>query len=431
MIPPAFQLKKTQFLYAGIAGVMGLGLIGILLWSFGDEITPQKPSPIQETNITTAGQRVNPQEVWVERIESENKLTQKKIDALEQLFYADMKARAERDEEIQNHTENNETLPPLTSQCSAPPHLPSSDTLSRPPSEEGMPDPSSLRKIVLKLTNNSLKSGALVGQGPSSNSTPETSTLENTLPAGTFVKAILLGGVDASTSISASSDPRPVLLRLMDEGNLPRKFKSDLKDCHILASSYGDLSSERVYMRLEKLTCTERLTGEISETQVAGYVLGEDGRAGIRGIVVDKAGPLIRNSLVGGFFSGMGQFFGAQQQSSVFPVSPFGQTRALSPQQMLSAGASQGVSNAMEKYADFFIKRAEQLQPVLQVAAGREVDIVFTQGTRFGETTVRKSLTKIRNQSRKQSIQHLEVQGDSQNWLPESQELTQQEGDNE
>ncbi len=273
-----------------------------------------------------------------------------------------------------------------------------------------------MKEILLKLSNRLLdphhpeKSGT--GKGL------DKSTLENTLPAGAFAKAILLGGVDASTSISSQADPRPVLLRVTDHGNLPRKFKSDLKACHILASCYGDLSSERVYMRLEKLTCTERLTGEISETQVAGYVVGEDGRAGVRGVVVDKAGPLIRNSLVGGFFSGMGQFFGAQQQRSTFPVSPLGQTQFLAPQQMLTAGVSQGASNALEKYADFFINRAEQLQPVLQVAAGREVDVVFTQGTKFGETTVRQSLSKIRNRSRKHTLQKLEDQGDSQSWLP-------------
>ena len=73
----------------------------------------------------------------------------------------------------------------------------------------------------------------------------------------------MVGGVDASTSIQASNDPRPVLLRVTDHGTLPRKFKSDLCGCHVLAACYGDISSERVYMRLEKLTCTERKTGEV------------------------------------------------------------------------------------------------------------------------------------------------------------------------
>lgn len=409
---PAFQVKKKQYLYAGAAGLLGLTLIVILILSIEHEVKPQEQTPLQETNITTAAQRINSQEVWVERIESENKLTQKKLDALEKVLNESIKNTADHEDYVQQRLEE---IDQRASERPSEYHDSSGQVLPPSPSESnGEPSSSGLRKIILKLSPVSLELS-----GKKASSSKLTPTLEDTLPAGTFAKAILLGGVDASTSITSSSDPRPVLLRLMDEGNLPRKFKSDLKDCHILASSYGDLSSERVYMRLEKLTCTERLTGEISETQVAGYVLGEDGRAGVRGVVTDKAGPLVRNSLVGGFFSGMGQFFGAQQQSSIFPVSPFGQARALSPQQMLTAGASQGLSSAMEKYADFFIKRAEQLQPVLQVAAGREVDIVFTQGTQFGETTAQKALNKIRNQSRKQAVQNLEAQEDSQNWLPQ------------
>ncbi|MBY0292794.1 MAG: TraB/VirB10 family protein [Alphaproteobacteria bacterium] len=408
---PPFELKKRQLIYAGCAGLFGLILIGTLLWSFGGDMAIEpSDSPPKETNITTAGQRINPQEVWVERIESENKLTQEKLGALEKLLMASIQDKAIKEDQPQIPAwseENPEKDEPL----------PMTHVFPPPPSEgqEGGHS-SGVRKILLKLSNRLLDSHHPERSGPSKGL--DKSTLENTLPAGAFAKAILLGGVDASTSISSQADPRPVLLRVTDHGNLPRKFKSDLKACHILASCYGDLSSERVYMRLEKLTCTERLTGEISETQVAGYVVGEDGRAGVRGVVVDKAGPLIRNSLVGGFFSGMGQFFGAQQQRSTFPVSPLGQTQFLAPQQMLTAGVSQGASNALEKYADFFINRAEQLQPVLQVAAGREVDVVFTQGTKFGETTVRQSLSKIRNRSRKHTLQKLEDQGDSQSWLP-------------
>ena len=420
MTSPAFLIKRKQYLLAGLAGLIVLILIGVLILSIESEVKPSEPAPSHETNIATAASRMNSQEMWVERMESEQKLTQQKLDALETVLTTGIKSTAESEVRINQRLDEIEeqrgTLPSLSA--------PMGQEFPNAPGE-GQTLSSGIRKIILKLSPQSLGPSA---QGhPNNPKGSERSTLENTLPAGSFAKAILLGGVDASTAITSSSDPRPVLLRITDHGNLPRKFKSDLKDCHILASSYGDLSSERVYMRLEKLTCTERLTGEISETQVAGYIVGEDGRAGIRGLVADKAGPLIRNSLVGGFLSGMGQFFGAQQQKSVFPVSPFGQTNALSPQQMFTSGAASGASNALEKYADFFIKRAEQLQPVLQVAAGREVDIVFTQGTKFGETSVRSTLSKIRNHSRKTALQKLESQSDSQDWLPESEDTNDQQ----
>ena len=82
------------------------------------------------------------------------------------------------------------------------------------------------------------------------------------------------------------------------------------------------------------------------------------------------------------------------------------------------AGAANGASTALDKYAEFFIKRAEQLQPVLQVAAGRAVDIVFTQGTSIGDTNVKKTLSKIRDKSRKNAVRKLEEKSDSQDWLP-------------
>jgi len=417
-------VKQKQ--YALMGGVVVLGamvILGILL-SVEDVEPRQKPEPVEETKITTVGQRVSPQEVWVEQIQTENKLTNQKIEQLEKLLKANVKESTKSDQrfdEMMKELDEARKKPvviepavhhePSIQQVKGMPPQPMNmfPPMSQvhPHNQPAMMAPTGVRKIVLNLSK---RASALKAKTKS--------TIENTIPAGSFAKAVLLGGVDASTSITAQNDPRPVLLRVTDHGSLPRCFKSDLKDCHVLASSYGDLSSERVYMRLEKLTCTERLTGEISETQVSGYVVGEDGRAGIRGVVADRAGPMLRNSLVGGFFSGISQFVGAQQQSSVFPVSPFGQTDALNPKQMLTAGAANGTSAALDKYADFFIKRAEQLQPVLQVAAGRAVNIVFTQGTEFGETSVKKTLSKIREHSRKEAVNTLEDQADNKSWLP-------------
>lgn len=410
MTIPSFKIKHKQYLLAGVVGAIGLVIIGAVLWSA--DPTPEVKAndvPVKESQITTSGQRINPQEVWVERVESESKLTRDKLEALEKLLMENVKRTSDTERqaaELEKPQEDDQMIDAPSNDIPVQ-ELPTPDAFP----QIGMGQQSGktgavVRKIVLNLSKTD-------GKGPG-----ERSTIENTIPAGAFAKAVLLGGVDASTSVQSQSDPRPVLLRVADHGNLPRRFHSDLKACHILASSYGDLSSERVYMRLEKLTCTERLTGEISETQVAGYVVGEDGRAGIRGVVADRAGPVLRDSMVGGFLSGVGQFFSLQQQKTDFPASPFAQAPALVPGQMFTAGAASGVSKALDKYADFYIKRLEQLQPVLQVAAGRLVDIVFTEGTQFGDTTVRQTISKIRNQSRQKTIQSLEENQDNSDWLP-------------
>jgi len=412
MTIPSFKIKNKQYLLAGVVGAVGLVIIGLVLWSADPApVDTSDEVPVKESQITTAGQRLNPQEIWVDRMESDSKLTREKLEALEKLLMANVKLSAGSESRVEELPQSDEDEEVRNAQSNEVPvqELPATETLPQVPGvveRQTGTSGSVVRKIVLNLSKSD-------GKGPG-----ERSTIENTIPAGAFAKAVLLGGVDASTSVQSQSDPRPVLLRVVDHGNLPRRFQSDLKACHILASSYGDLSSERVYMRLEKLTCTERLTGEISETQVAGYVVGEDGRAGIRGVVADRAGPVLRDSMVGGFLSGVGQFFSLQQQKTDFPASPFAQAPAFAPGQMLTAGAASGVSKALDKYADFYIKRLEQLQPVLQVAAGRQVDIVFTEGTQFGDTSVRQTITKIRNQSRQKTIQSLEESQDNSDWLP-------------
>ena len=96
-----------------------------------------------------------------------------------------------------------------------------------------------------------------------------------------------------------------------------------------------------------------------------GYVAGEDGRAGLRGIVVDRAGESMRNAAIGGFLSGMGNFLSQSHSPVTFsPANGLAQTNPMTNPDMLKFSAAKGASGALDKYADFYIKRAEQMQPV-------------------------------------------------------------------
>ena len=96
------------------------------------------------------------------------------------------------------------------------------------------------------------------------------------LPAGAFARAVLLSGLDAPTGGVANTNPHPVLLKLADHGTLPNRFRSRVKECFVTAAGYGDISSERAYLRLERLSCVLS-GGEVMEASVKGYVSGEDG----------------------------------------------------------------------------------------------------------------------------------------------------------
>jgi conjugal transfer pilus assembly protein TraB len=78
----------------------------------------------------------------------------------------------------------------------------------------------------------------------------------------------------------------------------------------------------------------------------------------------------------------------------------------------------------LDKYADFYIKRAEQMQPVIQVQAGRIADIVFTQGVAFEDSAARGHLIKAHDQQR-----HAQIQNDQEKtqapldmWVPKHEE---------
>lgn len=232
-------------------------------------------------------------------------------------------------------------------------------------------------------------------------------TVDNTIPAGTFASAVLLSGVDASSAMASSSDPRPILLRILDPGTLPRRFQSDLKNCHVIASSYGDLSSERVYARLEKLTCVETATGEIVETSVAGYVAGEDGKVGIRGKVVSKEAAYLGRAMVGGIFAGLSQVASPSNRAGI--VNPFAagnqKIDAMSTGATFKSGMLSGTSTALDRVSDYYINRADQLEPVIEVASGRVVDIIFTEEASIGETRIKKALAHIRDEARLKVIE--------------------------
>lgn len=226
-------------------------------------------------------------------------------------------------------------------------------------------------------------------------------TVDNYIAAGSFAKAVLLSGVDAETGLNSASDPSPILIRIIDHGTLPRKFKSDLKDCHIIGAAYGNLSSERAKIRLEKLSCTEIATAEIVETEVAGYVTGEDGRAGIRGEVVSTEGKLLANSFAAGLLGGFSNSLNPNQSIQSSPII-FGNNQALiknpNLKERLGEGFAAGGASSLDRLSKYYIDRAESLQPIVQIGAGRKVDVIFTEGVFFGSSELKKAIAKKRDE---------------------------------
>ena len=206
------------------------------------------------------------------------------------------------------------------------------------------------------------------------------------IPSGTFFRSVLLGGVDAPTGGEAqNASPHPVLMRVTDFAQLPNRFKYNFRECFVTGQAYGDISSERAYIRLQNLSCVGT-DGRAIDMPVKGYVAGEDGKTGVRGNLVTKQGQLLANALMSGVISGMGK--GVSEAFKVTSDTAFGSTTSVRGSDQYRAGIASGIGGAADRLADYYIKLADKVFPVVEVNAGRQVDVVLTQGIEIdtGET---------------------------------------------
>ena len=150
-----------------------------------------------------------------------------------------------------------------------------------------------------------------------------------------------------------------------------------MKECFVTAAGYGDISSERAYLRLERLSCVLK-SGDVIEVPIKGYVSGEDGKTGVRGRLVSKQGQIIAKSLLVGLAGGIGS--GLAQSVTATSTTALGAVQSVDPQKLLQYGLSQGASSALDKVADWYLKRANETYPIIEVDAGRHVDVILTEG---------------------------------------------------
>lgn len=209
------------------------------------------------------------------------------------------------------------------------------------------------------------------------------------LPAGSILTGALINGMDAPTGQGARRDPFPSTLRLQKEAILPNRFRADVRECFLIVSGYGDLSSERAYLRGETISCV-REDGGVIEAKLDSYVVGEDGKAGARGRLVSKQGQIIAKSLMAGFVSAAGEAFNVKQMP-VINLSTNGQNLNNSRTQysdgisseLLQGAGYKGASNALERIAQYYVSMAEGIFPVIEIDAGRQFDVIMTKGVKL------------------------------------------------
>lgn len=203
------------------------------------------------------------------------------------------------------------------------------------------------------------------------------------VPAGSILQGVLLNGVDAPTSGMGQKNPVPVLIRLKKNAILPNRFTQDLRECFVIMAGNGVMSSERVRLRAETLSCVMN-NGGVIETKLDGYAVDVDGKEGLRGQVVTKQGALLARGLMAGFLSGFGQMM-TPTATPTLSISGTGSAQLQTPDlsEAMRGGAMRGISQAAADYSKFYLDTAKEMYPVVELPGGVEVTIILVRGVQL------------------------------------------------
>ncbi|MFP3120183.1 conjugal transfer protein TraB [Rickettsia sp. R2] len=351
-----------------IISLAALGVvITLIFYYFSDSNEPNELRAEERTTrevISGVEKAVDPRAKWTEEVLNEVRTIKNQLETVIENKSLESKSKIDEVNQKLESLENNINDKPLLYDA-LPPDLQKENLPQKELAIKSKPLTSSRREFGYATRSNSrIKK-----------------EVKDYITTGSFARGLLLTGVVVGTGTNNAASPEPIMLRLVDTANFSKGYKTkQIKEAILIGSCSGDISSERAKCRLETVSLINN-KGDIIEKNVEGWLIGEDGRFGIKGIVVDKSSDVARMAVLNGVLGGIAQFFQNQATNGIFPVSPItGQQNVLKAQDALKAGMYSGTGNALEKLADFAIKRAESMSPVIVVGSGRVVDVVFRKG---------------------------------------------------
>lgn len=219
-------------------------------------------------------------------------------------------------------------------------------------------------------------------------SAPPTAMPSKNEPESFYVTApssfsvFLLNGLDAPTGMKAKNQPVPMMLEVKDLSWLPNGYRQDMKGCFLLAEGIGELSSERVSVRGISISCISNDGKSVIDQPLPGFLADSDGKAGLRGEVVSKAGKLLAETMKVGFVQGLSEFF--QFNARSLTVTDSGAISSPKSDDLGNAflgGSATGVSKALDKLASYYMSLAEEIFPVIEIGATRSATFIVTKGS--------------------------------------------------
>jgi conjugal transfer pilus assembly protein TraB len=197
------------------------------------------------------------------------------------------------------------------------------------------------------------------------------------LPPG-FMKARLLTGIDALASRDATSNPEPLIARVQAPAVLPNDVKANLSGCFVVGNATGSLAKERVEVQLVSLSCVDFDERSVVDQPIKGFFVDTDGKKGLSGKVVTRAGAALARSFIAGTVSG----FSSSIENSFgnLSTSALGSVRSLDAADAAKSGFAGGLAKSSDKLTDFYLDLARQAGPIVEVGAAKDVVVVIQEG---------------------------------------------------
>lgn len=400
--------RKQMTLLAGVAGV---GLIASCFWIFNDD---KKTDDVETDSVTDVDvstkdlvNRNLSQQEWMAMSENqfqaqENQLRavggqQERMDTLtaqvEALKGQNQAMQADGQRVLSAYQAENDQLKRQLSQGRpAPAPVAGPSALYGPGSTQAYqrPDSPDVKGGALALTrSNEVKMVSFAGGDSGTASKVERGNTvytdsPNYLPPNSFARARVIVGVDASAGVNSQTDPLPVVLRVTGPARSVfangKLLTTKIEGCLVNGAARGDLSSEKVYVKLQKMTCPQP-GGRYAVSEVKGFIAFA-GKTGVRGRVVSREGSLVTQAFLAGLMGGFGRGFSANT-NSIFQgtnIATDGKRAKLSTGDILEGGIGEGVAQTGDMVSKYLIERAEQYQPVIEMPTGIDVEIVFLEG---------------------------------------------------
>lgn len=197
------------------------------------------------------------------------------------------------------------------------------------------------------------------------------------LPPG-FMKARLLTGIDALASRDATSNPEPIIARVQAPAVLPNDVKANLAGCFVIGNATGSLAKERVEVQLVSISCVDFDEHAVVDQPIKGFFVDADGKKGLSGKVVTRAGATLARSFIAGTISGIAQ--SVENTFGDVSTSALGSVRTLNAGDATKSGIAGGLSKSSDKLTDFYLELARQAGPVVEVGAAKDVVVVIQEG---------------------------------------------------